>query len=217
MRIAWLTPLAPDSAVGDFSRHVTVALAAHADVELWTADPDPQGPPGVAVRHFERAAQLDGALEGHDVIVHNVGNHLGFHGEILVAARAHPGVVLLHDRVLHHVLAAAWQREPTRFAARYAASMSAHHGGEGARVAREMLAGRRPPPWEDGAEVARFPLVLEALARARGVIVHSEGHAAGLRARLPVPVASLPFPCYADLVAPRAPALPPPRPTAACA
>jgi glycosyltransferase involved in cell wall biosynthesis len=74
--------------------------------------------------------------------------------------------------------------------------MAAHHGAAGGRVARDALEGRRPPPWQDDAEVVEYPLDTEALAFATGAVTHSLGHARSLRERWLGPVAALAHPCY---------------------
>ena len=195
MRIAWLTPLAPASAIGEFSCAVTAALAAEpgVDVELWTAEPGPLQAAAVPVRRLR-----GGAAEpaDPDLLVHNIGNFPLWHAEIYDVSRRRPGIVILHDRVLHHMLAAVWQREPATFAETYETRMAAHHGDAARRVARDYLAGRRPPPWDRLEEVARFPLDVAALSGALGAVTHSRGHAERLRARWPGPVAALAMPTY---------------------
>lgn len=208
MRIAWLTPYSARSAIGEFSLRVTAALAERADVELYTADAEPLHPAWLPLVRFRRAEELRGAFAGHDAVVYNLGNHLARHGEILDASRAHPGVVILHDRVLHHMLVERWRRDAGTFASNYVARMAAHHGSAGERAARDALEGRRPPPWQDDDEVVRYPLDTEALTLALGAVTHSQGHARSLRRRWLGPVAALEHPCYRAVLE-RAPDRPP--------
>src|SRR5262249_7589851 len=42
VRIAWFTPFSQESAVGEFSAHVTAALSTSCDVDLWITDITPR-------------------------------------------------------------------------------------------------------------------------------------------------------------------------------
>jgi glycosyltransferase involved in cell wall biosynthesis len=213
MRIAWVTPLAPESAIGEYSRHVAAALAAQpgVDVELWTADPEPLAAVNVPVRRFSDPAAAAGELRDHDAVFHNAGNFLPLHGAIYDLARRRPGIVILHDRVLHHMLSGAWQRDPATFATTYRARLRAYHGERGVRAARELLAGTRPPPWARYEDVVELPLDADMLHGAFGAVTHSTAHGERLRARFAGPVLAMPIPCYrsriasADAAAPPAP------------
>ena len=198
MRVAWVTPLAPESAIGEFSRHVAAALAAEngVEVELWTADAGPLAEAVVPVRRFEDPAAAAQGLRGRDAVIHNIGNFLPWHGAIYDLARRLPGIVILHDRVLHHMLSGAWQRDPASFQATYRARLRAYHGEPGARAAREFLAGTRPAPWTRYEDVVELPLDVDALHGALGAVTHSHGHAERLRARWSGPVLALALPSY---------------------
>jgi glycosyltransferase involved in cell wall biosynthesis len=202
VRIAWLTPFAARSAIGEFSDHVGAALAARGrtDIDIWTADPPPWRPSELPVVAFAPGDQALAALGHYDVVVHNIGNHPGFHGAILAVSQRHPGIVILHDRVLHHMLVALWQRDADTFASVYVARMFAHYGAAGAAAAREALVGVRPPLWPDADALARFPLDREAALGAIGVVTHARSHAARLSAEWPGPVVALPFPSYRRVV-----------------
>ena len=199
-RVAWFSPLSARSAVGDFSRHVTEELARIADVELWTADRGPVRGSSVPVTRFDPAVPPCAAdLRDHDVVVYNLGNYPPFHAPIHDASQRVPGVVILHDRVLHHMFAAKWQAEAegeAAFAERYRSRMALHHGAGG-----ERAAGASPPLWERPDEVVRFPLDTEALRFALGVVTHSADHATALARRWLGPLRALPLPCYRDVLA----------------
>ena len=199
MRIAWFTPLSARSAIGQFSAHVTTALARHADVDIWTADADPLHESDLRVLRFGGAHELGAALRDYDALVYNMGNYLPFHRAIHEVSQRHPGIVILHDRVLHHFFAGLWLGE--RGGAAYVSRMASHYGEDGARVARAWLAGERRPVWERDDEVVRYPLAEAALVRALGAVTHSRGHAEDLRARWLGPVRALDHPSYRDVLA----------------
>jgi len=199
MRIAWFTPLSTRSAIAQFSRHVTAALASRAEVELWTADEPPWQPTDLRVVRFGADTSLE-ALAGHDVAVYNIGNHAPFHREIHRVSQLRPGVVIMHDRVLHHLFADIWMDADGSPGPVYLERMAAYHGDEGALVACEVLAGEREPPWRCEDDAVRFPLDRAALQGALGAVTHSEGHAEQLRARWLGPVRAIPHPCYRSVL-----------------
>ena len=136
----------------------------------------------------------------YDVTVYSMGNTLAAHREIHSVSQRHPGIVIVHDRVLHPMFVAMWHRGGGSIDPVYVSRMAAYYGEAGARVASESVSGARPRIWESD-DVADFPLVEEALQRALGAVTHSEGHARDLRTRWLGPVAALHHPAYADWLA----------------
>jgi glycosyltransferase involved in cell wall biosynthesis len=198
VKIAWFTPLSRRSAIGEFSVHVTAELARLADVELWAADEPPfletQLP---VVTYSQESHELD-RLGERDAIVYNLGDYLTFHRDIFAVSRNRPGVVILHDRVLHHLFAGMWLTGADPKLQLYVERMRAYYGEPGAEVARATLEGERQPVWESDEEVLRYPLYEEGILTAHGVVTHSEGQAGDIRARWRGPVRALHLPCYSD-------------------
>src|SRR5205085_9358659 len=91
------------------------------------------------------------------------------HGWIVDALRRRPGVVVLHDFVIHHLVAGLTigRRNPHA----YLAAMERDAGVPGRLLGYGVLEGRVPPLWEVRPE--EFPLAGEVLDLARGLIVHS--------------------------------------------
>jgi glycosyltransferase involved in cell wall biosynthesis len=200
MKIAWFTPLSTRSAIGEFSCHVTRALAELADVELWTADEPPYCRSDLPiVRYWRTAGELE-PLSGCDALVYNMGDYLPFHGPIHAVAKHRPGVVILHDRVLHHLFAGMWLQGAEPSPQTYVARMGAYYGEAGAEVARESLEGKRKPVWESDEEVLRYPLYEEAIVNAHGVVTHSHRQAEDVRATWAGPVRALNLPCYEEIL-----------------
>lgn len=201
MRIAWFTPFSARSGIGEFSHHLVPVLARHAEVEIWTADADPLYESALPVLRFGGGRPLPGDPDGYDVRVYNMGDTLRHHGEIHDFATRHPGIVILHDRVLHHMFVAKWAAEDGIVGPRYLSRMAAHYGEPGARAAADSIAGARPPVWESDEDVVNFPLDEEALQRALGAITHTREHARSLAGRWLGPVTSLQLPAYRDVLA----------------
>lgn len=198
MRIAWFTPLSTQSAIGEFSVHVTAELAKHADVEIWTSDKPPYHATDLPVLQYSRDSEDLNALGDREVVVYNMGDYLPFHGDMHTVARRHPGMVILHDRVLHHLYAGMWLTEAKQFPEVYVERMRVYYGIVGEKVARESLEGERPPVWESDEEVLRYPLYQEAIVNALGVVTHSERQAQDIRGGWWGPVLSLHLPCYTE-------------------
>jgi glycosyltransferase involved in cell wall biosynthesis len=200
LKIAWFTPLSCKSAIGEFSCHVAAALSELADVTIWTSDELPHHPTNVEIvvyRHDSANLQL---LEGFDVVVYNMGDYLPFHGHMYRVAQRHPGVVVLHDRVLHHLFAGMWLKAPANEREIYVERMGAYYGREGRELARASLLGERAPVWESDAETLRYPLYEEGIRGARGVVTHSQAQADDIRKRWLGPVRALHLPCYGEVL-----------------
>jgi glycosyltransferase involved in cell wall biosynthesis len=188
-KLHWFSPLPPSRTdIGQFTARILPGLAAEADVTLWTET----RPPASEFYDLARIRYLqDGLdlveLQRADAIFYNLGNHGPFHALIQEAAWRVPGIVVLHEADLHHLLAYTWVQKQGR-GAFYIAEMRRIHGEEGGKLARARL---------DGAHVAealpRFPMLDPCLTQALGVICHTPTTEAAAR-RLDIPVLQAPLP-----------------------
>ena len=143
------------------------ALAAHLDVELLVAaGTHPEPPLDVRFRHHPLAELPRIAAErGLAAVVFQLGNHARFHGAIYRALLTHPGIVVLHEVVLHHMMRgltlAAGDADGYVEAMRYA------YGPTGEALARRSIATGVP------LDPYRYPLFERAVDAARAVVVHS--------------------------------------------
>ena len=159
MRVAYFSPLPPDtSGIADYSALLLPALSQLLDVAV--VRPGRTRPPADA-----------------DVAVYHIGNNPDAHGWIVDALRRRPGVVVLHDFVLHHLVAGLTIGRKDGHA--YLAAMEREAGVPGRLLGYGVLEGRVPPLWEVRPE--EFPLAGEVLDRATGLIVHSQYVAARAR------------------------------------
>jgi glycosyltransferase involved in cell wall biosynthesis/ribosomal protein S18 acetylase RimI-like enzyme len=194
VKIAWFTPLSTRSAIGEYSVHVTAALAERCEVDLWVGDDDIHRTTGLRTFEFYRDPSLLHRLGQYDLAVYNIGNNDAFHGAIYEASKERPGIVVLHDRSCHHLFAEHWLGAGDR--ERYLERMETLYGREGLERAEQAFRGERPPIWESDEEALRFPLVEEALVGAIGVAVHSADHAADVGRRWLGPIGELFLPAY---------------------
>jgi glycosyltransferase involved in cell wall biosynthesis len=175
MKIAYFSPMPPEkTGIADYSALLLPALRRRADVT-------------VVRRGTKRAPR------GTDVALYHVGNNPEAHAWIVDAMRHRPGVVVLHDFVVHHLVAG--MTVGRRDGHGYLDAMEREHGVVGRLLAHGVLDKRIPPLWES--RPADFPLALFVLEHAAGVIVHSRyvgGHvrAAGYTG----PVTVVPHPAW---------------------
>src|SRR6478672_10956750 len=139
MKVAYFSPLPPStSGIADYSALLLPALERLVDVEV--------------VRPGRTRPVADA-----DVAVYHIGNDPDAHGWILDALRRRAGVVVLHDFVLHHLMAGATIGRNDGHA--YLAAMEREAGPAGRMLGWGVLEGRVPPLWE--VRPAEFPLVAQ--------------------------------------------------------
>ncbi len=190
MRIAWFTPFCRSSAIGRFSMGVVRELSKRAAVDVW--HPVTNEPLEVAARTVRLAADRHVRardLDGYDLVVYNLGNHLAFHRQILETARRLPGICVLHDFVMQHFFL-AYYLEHLRQPQLYVAAMKRRYGETGSKLASEIVGGRAGA-FLSSDLVLKFPLLEEAVSNAYGVVVHSRFAENLITASYPGPVAVL--------------------------
>jgi glycosyltransferase involved in cell wall biosynthesis len=148
VRVAYYSPMPPErSGIADYSALLVSALRARVDVDV-----------------AERSATADG-----EVALYHVGNDADVHGWILERLRRRPGVVVLHDVVLHHLVAGLTLGRKNPKA--YLAALE-RDGGVAARLlGLGVIDGCIPPLWE--VRPQDFPLCGEVVDLATGLVVHS--------------------------------------------
>jgi glycosyltransferase involved in cell wall biosynthesis len=152
VKVAYFSPLPPStSGIADYSALLLPALERLVAVEV--VRPGRTRPVGDA-----------------DVALYHVGNDPDAHAWIVDALRRRPGVVVLHDFVIHHLVAGMTIGRNDGHA--YLAAMEREAGPAGRMLGWGVLEGRVPPLWE--VRPTEFPLVAQVLDLATGVIVHSE-------------------------------------------
>ena len=175
MKIAHYSPMPPErTGVADYCALVVPELQKRMEVLVRT-------------RKRRRARQ------SADVSVYHVGNNPEAHGWIVEALRRAPGLVVLHDFVVHHLIAGMTLARGD--AKGYIDAMHRDAGVAGRLIAHGVVDGVVAPPWEVCPE--RFPLVGELFPFARGMIVHSSYAEQRLRdAGFQGPIWRVPMPAW---------------------
>jgi glycosyltransferase involved in cell wall biosynthesis/SAM-dependent methyltransferase len=148
MRIAFVSPLPPaKSGIADYSAAVVEHLRTIAEVETFAEVPS----------HFDAAS--------FDSIIYQLGNN-PFHTFVYEMALAHPGVVVLHEANLHHLIADLTIRRKNWD--EYMRYVELDRGVEALAYAAKYVRTLERGPDYDG-----VPMLKRILRVSRGVIVHS--------------------------------------------
>jgi glycosyltransferase involved in cell wall biosynthesis len=187
MNLDFVSPLPPvHSGIADYSLDLLPHLAALADVRLIRLPDLPVAPEVERDWPMAPAAEL-GA--GGRLPLYQMGNNRYHRGVEALALRA-PGVLTLHDIVLHHLVqdSTLGREEPSGYWD-YKDRLTRDHGWIGETVALV----KRWNAW-GLAPVFALPAHRSLLRRQRGVLVHSRWAAAYLRdENLGVPVRAVPM------------------------
>jgi glycosyltransferase involved in cell wall biosynthesis len=166
LRIAYFSPLRPQpTGIADYSEEILPHLALHHDIDLYVDGYEPSNPvirdqfPVYDVGEFEERNRR----HPYDTPLYQMGNNVS-HLYAYRMLQRYPGVVVLHDAVLHHFLGAAFLGAEKDRAAYYDAFSS--DLGDG------LLRRRTAGLWS---EVDHFVFrgIRRAVEGSRAVIVHS--------------------------------------------
>jgi glycosyltransferase involved in cell wall biosynthesis len=174
LRLAYFSPLPPArSGIADYSRDLLPELASRCALTVFTVDEAAIAPPGIDLRPAVEFARV---RDQFDLALYHMGNSL-YHDDIYRLLTRYPGVVVLHDVYLHHLMA---ERTAGRgnFPA-YAREMGYARGLTGYRLARQIRDGHIPTP------LYEEPLNRRLIATSLGFIVHSDFAAQAIRERRP--------------------------------
>jgi glycosyltransferase involved in cell wall biosynthesis len=189
VKVAYYSPLPPErSGIADYSALLLPALEQRVEVAV--------------VRRPGRRTP-----RGTDLALYHVGNDPEHHWWIVEALRKRPGMVVLHDFVLHHLIAGMTLGRKDNDG--YLDAMQREAGPVGRMLAHGVVDGLLPPVWERRAP--EYPLTGEVLRYSTGAIVHShyverrvQDHGyAGPVWRIPHPAWPAPRTTAADLPADR--------------
>ncbi len=171
LALDYLSPLPPvRSGISDYSLELLPHLAERADVRVLRL-PDLPLDPEIAARF--RPVEAARAGEGGRLPLYQMGNN-SYHAAVWELAMERPGVLVLHDLVLHHFLldrtVGKGEFEP------YRQALELDHGWIGDAAAR-------PVRWGAFGRAAQFflPANRTLLRRQRGVLVHGQWAASVLR------------------------------------
>jgi glycosyltransferase involved in cell wall biosynthesis len=182
MRIAHWSPLPPErSGIADYAAELLPELAQHCEIEL-IVEPGTRLPSELARFRSHPPERLPQLLNGSgpercDTVVYHLGNNRDYHTGIYRSLLVTPGVVVLHDALLHHLI-----RDLTLYsgdAEGYLEEMRYAYGATGlAQARRSVVSGVPLDPWS-------YPLVERVVDRSLAMIAHNRYTAERVRASRP--------------------------------
>jgi glycosyltransferase involved in cell wall biosynthesis/SAM-dependent methyltransferase len=157
MRVAFFSPLPPArSGIADYSEALIESLRPLVELEVFSS-----AQPALNANQLDMN-QFD--MHRFDIAVYQVGNN-AHHDFVYEAALRHPGVVVMHESNLHHLITDLTIRRGDWDA--YVAECE-YHGGATARAFAERVRKLEVGPDYEGVAMTR-----RLLESARGVVVHS--------------------------------------------
>ncbi len=162
MRVAFFSPLPPaKSGIADYSAAVLEHLGPFIADQSIQVDTFSEKPAAFDPTHY-------------DICVYQLGNN-PYHGFVYEAAMEHPGVVVMHEANLHHLLADLTINRKDWDA--YVREVGLNHGPEAQEYAQRYVRTlQRAPDYS-------LSMMRTVLARSRGAIVHSDAVGLELRAQ----------------------------------
>ena len=147
IKVAFFSPLPPArSGIADYSAALVEELRTLVELEVFSAKPS----------HFEPA--------NFDVALYQIGNNV-YHEFCYEAALDHPGVVVVHEANLHHLIADMTIKRGDWDSYMHAVEQE---GGPGAFAYAERVRALEVGPDYEG-----VPMLRRLLARSKAAIVHS--------------------------------------------
>ncbi len=199
MKVAYFTPLNPkNSGISDYNEELLMYLKKHLAIHLFL---DGYSPSNQAIRsNFEFYNGQD-FLEQHaensyQACVYHVGNNHFFHEYLYLHALDYPGIVVMHDYAIHHMIAGMLlERGKT---VEYLEEFRYNHGDAALAIASKSVSGETPYIWETSSLI--FPMNKRIIDSAKGIIVHSKfTHDLIKKIRPEVPIQIIPHHC-ADIL-----------------
>jgi glycosyltransferase involved in cell wall biosynthesis len=169
MRLAYFSPLPPSrSGIADYSAELLPAMAEHLEIEAFTED-GLKVDPALAARFPVRGHRAFPALweaGRYDAVLYQVGNNVDYHAGIYEMLLRYPGIVVLHEYVLHHLVRGMTLVRGDLSG--YVEEMRYAYGRTGQAMARRSLDTGIP------LDVWTYPLFERVVDASLGVIVHND-------------------------------------------
>jgi glycosyltransferase involved in cell wall biosynthesis len=169
MRLAYFSPLSPQrSGIADYSAELLPHLSRYLEVEPFVDD-GVRVDPALSERFPVRSErEFPGLWERgrYDAVLYHLGNNPDYHARIWKRMVRHPGIVVLHEAMLHHLVRGMTLAQGDL--AGYLEEMRYAYGRTGLSMARRSLDTGIP------LDVWSYPLFERAVDASLGLIVHNE-------------------------------------------
>jgi len=197
LKIAWFTPFSKTSGIGKYGAVFIHELQKGHDItvfadgtdslkDVWLTD--------IPLHLLRKMQTVDVVqmLPAFDVVFYNMGDAAHNHSHIYDTSRAYPGIVILHDLVMHHFFY-NYNLIDRQDNAGFIRELTFSHGKAGNELGEKIVNGTSGNIWTTS-QMLTFNMALSAIRGAHGVITHSPYSQQILRDIAPAPVAYVPFP-----------------------
>lgn len=168
MKIAYFSPLNPiKSGVSDYSEELLEYLAGYGRIELFIDDYHPTSAwlhDSFPIHNYRRVYKNNG-INDFDVHIYHMGNNDN-HSYIYSTLLQYPGVVVLHEPILHHFMFS--QTVGNNRLADYLRELDYCYKAERSTVVKATLEARDENSWYE------YPLLDRIVDSSLGIIVHSD-------------------------------------------
>ncbi len=170
MRLAFFSPVNPQkSGISDYSEELLPWLAREADIDLFLEERITPSTPAIAdnfswypFTQFEQQY----AQAPYDMCLYQMGNNTACHRYMDAFIQRYPGIITLHDYMIHHLYAEVFTEEK-RYD-EYEAAMVSYYGELGKQLADTFRQGIRCDY-----VYYQFPFYQRVVNPGRGTIVHA--------------------------------------------
>jgi glycosyltransferase involved in cell wall biosynthesis len=180
MRLAYFSPFPPArSGIADYSAELVPVLAGHLELELFV-DEGAKVDEGLAARFPVRGDRAFPALweaGRYDAVLYHVGNNPDYHARTWAMLQRIPGIVVLHEAMLHHLVRGMTLAKGDLEA--YVEEMRYAYGRTGEALARRSVGTGIP------LDVWSYPLFERVVDASLGLIVHNDCTGDRVRASRP--------------------------------
>lgn len=171
MKIAYVSPLPPlKSGIADYSQELLSELNKLLDIDLYWEDPNEVLKEIRDRYNVYCLSELPSKREQYEFIIYHIGNNHKFHNNIYNMALYLPGIIVMHDYSIHHLIAGRtvalgdWES--------YVKEMTYCYGQDGLKVAIDSKEGKKEFIWETDL-TTQYPLNSRVINNSHGIIVHS--------------------------------------------
>jgi glycosyltransferase involved in cell wall biosynthesis len=180
MRLAYFSPFPPArSGIADYSAELVPVLAEHLELELFV-DEGAKVDESLAARFPVRGDRAFPALweaGRYDAVLYHVGNNPDYHARTWAMLQRIPGIVVLHEAMLHHLVRGMTLAKGDLEA--YVEEMRYAYGRTGEALARRSVGTGIP------LDVWSYPLFERVVDASLGLIVHNDCTGDRVRASRP--------------------------------
>lgn len=172
MKIAYFSPLNPQrSGISDYSEDLLPYLAQYCNIDIFIDDYIPSNEKIKQKFNIYHYSEFPKLYKNYDVNLYQMGNNYAFHEYIYKFLLQYPGIVTLHDYVLHHFIASSTIHKGNINA--YLREFEYCYGKKGLKLGINLIA-KKLLPASLHLEYFKYPLSKRIIDKSEAIIVHSK-------------------------------------------